>query len=142
MAELRKKALLQSGVQIEGLQQATGNGAPSKKVVYGNRKKKGPAAKGTAKEASPAPVSRPGTPDSTATPPPETPKEGSVADDEVKDDWDASSEDESKAAPKAEGIKDSWDASSDDEDSKAHPPPPVAEIKPKGIFQSAILSGD
>ncbi|KAF7433580.1 hypothetical protein PC9H_005541 [Pleurotus ostreatus] len=124
MAELRKKALLQSGVQIEGLQQATGNGAPSKKVVYGNRKKKGPAAKDITKEASPAPVSRPETPDSTATPPPQTPKEGSVADDEVKDDWDASSEDESKAAPKAEGIKDSWDASSDDEDSKAPPPPP------------------
>ncbi|KAG9219474.1 hypothetical protein CCMSSC00406_0005368 [Pleurotus cornucopiae] len=131
MAELRKKALLQSGVQIEGLQQATSNGAPSKKVVYGNRKKKGPTAKETIKEASPAPASRPETPDSTATPPPQTPKEGSVADDEVKDDWDASSEDESKAARKAEGIKDSWDASSDDEDSKAPPPPPVAEIKPK-----------
>ncbi|KAF9498232.1 hypothetical protein BDN71DRAFT_1443534 [Pleurotus eryngii] len=131
MAELRKKALLQSGVQIEGLQQATGNGSPSKKVVYGNRKKKGPAAKETTKEASPAPVSRPETPDSTATPPPQTPREGSVADDEVKDDWDVSSEDESKAAPKAEGIKDSWDAPSDDEDSKAPPPPPVTEIKPK-----------
>ena len=42
-AELRKQALLASGVQIEGLQQH-GDTPKPKKVVYDNRKKKkGPA---------------------------------------------------------------------------------------------------
>ena len=107
-AELRKQALLASGVQIEGLQQHA-SGQPAKKVVYGSRKKKAPASStgsgratrepSPAREATPSPVIKTE----------ELPKE----DDNVKDEWDASSADE---APKAEKeIKDSWDESSGDE---------------------------
>ena len=110
-AELRKQALLASGVQIEGLQQQN-TSQTSKKVVYGNRKKKGPvnAAGGsgpTTREpsvepASPAPV--------TEVLPAEVVAPTAEA---VKDDWDASSEGEESKIP--EGIKESWDASSDEE---------------------------
>ncbi|KAF7330874.1 Tr-type G domain-containing protein [Mycena venus] len=119
MAEIRKQALLASGVQIEGLQQASGSGAPAvKKVVYGNRKKKGPTA---AKEASPAPESRPRTPEPVA--PAETPAVEPKA--EPEDDWEASSAEE-ETAPAPPGVKDSWDASSDEED--APPPPPSVPV--------------
>ncbi|KAJ7499438.1 hypothetical protein FB451DRAFT_1205448 [Mycena latifolia] len=117
MAEIRKQALLASGVQIEGLQQASGSGAPAvKKVVYGNRKKKGPGPTNAAKEASPAPESRPRTPE------PAAPVVTAVAEpkEEPEDDWEASSAEEDVKA--SAGVKDSWDASSDEED--AAPPPP------------------
>ncbi|KAF7354856.1 Tr-type G domain-containing protein [Mycena sanguinolenta] len=120
MAEIRKQALLASGVQIEGLQQASGSGAPAaKKVVYGNRKKKGPA--NAAKDASPAPESRPRTPEPVAPAEPE-PKP------EPEDDWEASSaEEEATPAPvSVPGVKDSWDASSDEEDTPSPPPPASA----------------
>jgi translation initiation factor 5B len=117
MAEIRKQALLASGVQIEGLQQASGSGAPAvKKVVYGNRKKKGPA--NVAKDASPAPESRPRTPEPVAPTPVVEPKA------EAEDDWEASSAEEETAPPA--GVKDSWDASSDEEE--AAPPPPPAPV--------------
>ncbi|KAK7051356.1 eukaryotic translation initiation factor 5B [Paramarasmius palmivorus] len=121
MAEMRKQALLASGVQVEGLQQ--GGGAP-KKVNYGARKKKGPSTK----DSSPAPESRPETP-APATPvitekplEPQQPEKGAE-----KDDWDASS-DEEEAAPTVapESVKDSWDASSDDEEEKEKKPPAKA----------------
>lgn len=120
VAELRKQALLASGVQIEGLQH---NGAPaSKKVVYGNRKKKGPS--GAA--ASSSPVTREPSPerDISSSPAPAPPKdlEEDVSKvDEPKDDWDASSEDEaSKLSVAPEAVKDDWDASSDeDQEEKA-----------------------
>ncbi|KAG6824060.1 hypothetical protein H0H93_002610, partial [Arthromyces matolae] len=93
MAEIRRQALIASGVQIEGLQQQGTAGAP-KKVVYGNRKKKGPAAKdSTSKEASPAPESRPRTPE-----PPKAEPTKPV--EEERDEWDVSSEDE-EAKPAA-----------------------------------------
>ncbi|KAF5364381.1 hypothetical protein D9756_000896 [Leucocoprinus leucothites] len=139
-AELRKQALLASGVQIEGLQQASGSGGP-KKVVYGNRKKK-PVGQ---KDASPAPESRPRTPESTQ--PESTPQSGNEkeaksdwdasSDDEkktaevqaeVKDSWDASSDEEAKRA--ASEVKDSWDASSDEEDASPKPAPAVGNGKP------------
>ncbi|KAJ3853333.1 hypothetical protein EV368DRAFT_39150 [Lentinula lateritia] len=118
-AEIRKQALLASGVQIEGLQQSSN--MPTKKVVYSNRKKKGPTANG----ASPA-SSRPRTPESPVVQeekkdsilnladgslaPANKPEEAEEA--SAKDDWDASSDEEAK--PASDGKKDSWDASSDE----------------------------
>ncbi|THV00551.1 hypothetical protein K435DRAFT_818286 [Dendrothele bispora CBS 962.96] len=120
-AEIRKKALIASGAQIEGLQQGNAPPAP-KKPVYGNRKKKGPAGK----DSSPAPDSRPRTPELTPqsgkTPEPEPPASGAA-----KDDWDASSEEEEAKPETPEGVKDSWDASSDEE---APAPAPVAKETP------------
>ena len=108
MAEIRKQALLASGVQIEALQQPSGAGPVPKKVVYGNRKKKP-----VVKDASPAPESRPRSPEAVRPPsPPPAPE---------KDDWDATSEEEDvkveegAKAPAPEGVKDSWDDSSDEE---------------------------
>ncbi|KAJ6567397.1 hypothetical protein DFH09DRAFT_1156861 [Mycena vulgaris] len=132
MAEIRKQALLASGVQIEGLQQASGSGAPAvKKVVYGNRKKKGPAAK----DASPAPESRPRTPEPIA--PVVAPVVASKA--EPEDDWDASSAEEDVKSPVA-GVKDSWDASSDEEDAAPPPPPPVSTPASKSAAKPAPKS--
>ncbi|KAI0751738.1 hypothetical protein C8Q80DRAFT_1159100 [Daedaleopsis nitida] len=127
-AELRKQALLASGVQIEGLQQGGGAHAP-KKVVYDNRKKKkGPT--------SAAGSSHPGTRDPSPvrekapTPPPEPEPEPAPATPEApsesaKDDWEANSDEEGE---KGDGVKDSWDQSSEDE---AKPPPakPAAPAK-------------
>ena len=110
LAEIRKQALLASGVQIEGLQQPSGSGAPAvKKVVYGNRKKKGPVAK----DVSPAPESRPRSPEQIV----EKPIEPIPANGDAKSDWEASSdEDHDDAKAQGETVKDSWDApSSNDE---------------------------
>ncbi|KAF5390428.1 hypothetical protein D9757_005219 [Collybiopsis confluens] len=114
-AEMRKQALLASGVQIEGLQQQSGSGGGQpKKVVYNNRKKKGPAAAG-ANGVSPA-SSRPRTPEPPAIPEeqvaPSPAKE--TAEEPAKDDWDASSGEEESNKAASEGVKDSWDASSDE----------------------------
>jgi len=120
MAELRKQALLASGVQIEGLQQqASGSGPPApKKVVYGNRKKKGPATK----DESPAP-SRPRSPEPVqevkATPSPVNDTQEKTGD--AKSDWDASSDEEEPAqplAPAPPSVKDDWDASSEEDEKK------------------------
>ncbi|KAI9449493.1 P-loop containing nucleoside triphosphate hydrolase protein [Lactarius psammicola] len=118
-AEIRRQALLASGVQIEGLQQA---GAPPKRPVYGNRKRGGPA-----KGASPAPDSVPQTPEpsrpnelaSEPTPELESGQSppGSATDD-VQDDWEASSEEET---PLPAEMKESWDDSSDEEEAEAAP---------------------
>jgi translation initiation factor 5B len=114
LAEIRKQALLASGVQIEGLQQTSGSGGPAaKKVVYGNRKKKGHVAK----DLSPAPESRSRSPE-----PPtiiEKPIEAIPANGDAKSDWEASSdEDHDDAKAQGEAVKDSWDASSNDEGKK------------------------
>ena len=112
MAEIRKQALLASGVQIEGLQQSSGSGVPAvKKVVYGNRKKKDPVAK----DVSPAPESRPPKPLATV----EKPIEAIPANGDAKSDWEASSdENHDDAKAQGEAVKDSWDASSDEEKSR------------------------
>jgi len=133
-AEIRKQALLASGAQIEGLQQPT---APSRRPVYGNRKKGGPA-----KGGSPAPDSVPQTPEP---PPPkelepipkDEPEPTPVAQD-VPDDWEASSEDE-KAAPAAE-VKESWDQSSE-EDEESQAPATTPASKPKAATKTAITKG-
>ena len=124
-AEIRKQALLASGAQIEGLQQPA---APSKRPVYGNRRKGG-AAKG----GSPAPDSAPQTPEPpppkqlapepSPTPEPEPSRVEAVAQD-VPDDWEAPSEEE-KVSPTAE-VKESWDDSSEEEG-----PAPVQTPAPK-----------
>ena len=126
LAEIRKQALLASGVQIEGLQQASGNGTPAvKKVVYGNRKKKGPIAK----DVSPAPESRP------RSPVVEKPIEA-IPDDDAKSDWEASSdEDHDDAKAQGEAVKDSWDASSNDEEEK-----PPRKFKHFDLESSFLIS--
>ena len=124
MAELRKQALLASGVQIEGLQQQQGGGAP-KKVVYGNRKKKGPVATSSVTGTASGPGTRDPSPVRTATPPPPPPAveptaaKAEEAGDDVKSDWEADSGDE--AAKK--DVKDSWDDSSDEEEAPAKAEP-------------------
>ncbi|GLB33308.1 putative translation-initiation factor 2 [Lyophyllum shimeji] len=122
MAEIRKQALLASGVQIEGLQAPSTNGAP-KKVVYGSRKKKAPAAKDASKDVSPAPESRPLTP--------EPPKEEPKPVEEVKDEWDASSAEEEVKPAAAPDVKDDWDASSEEEEEVKPAPAPVPAAAPK-----------
>ncbi|KAG2345013.1 hypothetical protein BDR05DRAFT_998624 [Suillus weaverae] len=92
-AELRRQALLASGVQIEGLQQHAGISA--RKVAFGNRKKKGPLAKEAT--ASPAPESRPETPD------------------DVLETSASSNVEPAAEEAKLDGVKDEWDASSGDE---------------------------
>ncbi|RXW24243.1 hypothetical protein EST38_g1624 [Candolleomyces aberdarensis] len=128
MAEMRKQALLASGVQIEGLQQASGSAPPAaKKVVYGNRKKKGP----TTKDASPAPESRPRSPEVTPAPPPEpVPAEPAKEDAAAKSDWENSSGEEKEAKRAASAVKDDWDASSDDEAKKEDKPAPTPKAAP------------
>ncbi|KAF8509436.1 hypothetical protein BU17DRAFT_77853 [Hysterangium stoloniferum] len=120
-AEIRRQALLHSGVKVEGLQQQQPNGQPSaastgpRKVVYGNRKKKGPA---SVEAAQPVPITSPIV---TAT---EIAEEKEA--DSPKDDWEASEEEEEeegKADKKPANVKESWDASSEDE---TEPPKPSA----------------
>ncbi|KIJ19788.1 hypothetical protein PAXINDRAFT_160497 [Paxillus involutus ATCC 200175] len=136
-AELRKQALLASGVQIEGLQQQSGGAPANKKVVYSNRKRKGPAAKEKdSAPASPAPESRVLTPEpvpESASPSP-APEEQA---DDAKDEWDVTSEEEDSKVPEPVSAKDSWDSSSEDEESTPAPPrqlkpsakPPAAPAK-------------
>lgn len=126
-AELRKQALLASGVQIEGLQQPSGAQVP-KRVVYGNRKRKGPASatgSGPAtREPSPVREERPSTPEPEHVPEPVTQvAEEKQKIDSVKDDWDASSDEDQKAA---DGVKESWDVSSEDEEAKTPQPAKTA----------------
>ncbi|KAI0092481.1 hypothetical protein BDY19DRAFT_990199 [Irpex rosettiformis] len=134
VAELRKQALLASGVQIEGLHLQQGGQVP-KKPVYGSRKKKGPASLAT----SSSPATREHSPAASPAlaPAPELPAETELAPkvEAVKDDWDASSEDEAPAAQ--EGVKESWDDSSDDEKptangntENAHVPAVAAKAEP------------
>ncbi|OCB84360.1 hypothetical protein A7U60_g8344 [Sanghuangporus baumii] len=118
-AELRKQALLASGVQIEGL----ARGEKSKRPVYGNRKKKaGPKGKDDDDRSSTqaltpevqSPVVK--TEDLPSSEPPSAAASPKV---EVKDDWGAESEPEKPETPAtADGIKSDWDASSSDEESK------------------------
>ncbi|KIK45282.1 hypothetical protein CY34DRAFT_547756 [Suillus luteus UH-Slu-Lm8-n1] len=103
-AELRRQALLASGVQIEGLQQQAGTAV--KKAAFSNKKKKGPLAKEPS--ASPAPESRPETPDDIfeiPSPSHVEPTSEEAKLDGVKDDWDASSGDESDESLDSEEMQ-------------------------------------
>ncbi|KAI0687291.1 hypothetical protein C8Q76DRAFT_686384 [Earliella scabrosa] len=132
-AELRRQALLASGVQIEGLQQQSSGAPAPKKVVYDNRKKKkGPAsAAGSShpgtRDHSPVREEKAAAPAPEPTPAPATPEPPSEP---AKDDWEASSDED--AEKKAEGVKDSWDQSSDDEEETASAPKAAAGAKANG----------
>lgn len=135
-AELRKKALLESGVvKIEGLQQQQNGQASgaSKKMVYGSRKRKGPIAKEdlVTKEVEKADTDE--VAESVAPEPDE-----SVAASAPKEDWEASDDEKSeeeKVEIKKPPVKDSWDASSDEEEAVTSPtspaPPKGAKPQPK-----------
>jgi translation initiation factor 5B len=111
-AEIQRQALLASGVQIEGLQQPSGNDAPTRKVVYGTRKKKGPAGK------DPPQVESVPTSSVLQTAPEATPEaENKPLEAEVKDEWDTSSAD--GAAKLQDGVEDDWNAPSEDEAGEA-----------------------
>lgn len=113
-AEIARKALIASGVRIEGLEKAAEPSAAAapKKVVYGNRKR--PVNR--ASEASPSPHPSPLPAVSPALPAIETPSTPAPSDeipssisatvgDDVKDDWDASSdEDETPAPPRKSSL--------------------------------------
>ncbi|KAG8763881.1 hypothetical protein FRC11_010001 [Ceratobasidium sp. 423] len=128
-AEIRRQALLQSGVKIEGLQSSGGAGSAPKKVVYGSKKKKpapGPKDSSTVASSDRAP-----------SPPPEsTPASPAVApaNTAAKDEWDASSDEEPPAIEAkpaaAPGVKDDWDASSEEEAPPKPEPKDEAPMKP------------
>lgn len=119
-AEIRRQALIASGVQIEGLQQTS---APSKRPLYGNRKKapvgRGPPSAPESAIQTPEPPS----PKELAPEPKEEKKKVEPTDD-LKSDWDASS-DEEKGKPS--DVKETWDESSDEEDA---PKPATETSKP------------
>lgn len=107
-------------------------------MVYGNRKKRGPASVApSSAQASPAPVSRPLSPELTPEPSPAPTPVAKVdklpANEDVKSDWDASSDDETKAPAADTDVKDSWDAPSEDEDFK---PKPDIKTAVRGMFLS------
>jgi translation initiation factor 5B len=124
------KALLASGVKVEGLEAGSNEAGPSKpkKVVYGRRK---PAKKGGAetpesvKEPEPAPVQAPAPEEAK----PASPAPAAAA---AEDDWDKS--DEEKVDDLVQGVKDvaiedsgdDWDKSSGDE---AAPPTKQDAVK-------------
>lgn len=121
-AEARRNAPLQAGVVIAGLQEDGPPADKPKKVVYGKKKK--PAASAANKTVTGSTVS---TPTTAVAELPEvkelSPKaEAAVivrGEEEEKDDWDVSSQDESKPDDRSkEGVKDSWDASSSDGEKK------------------------
>ncbi|THH32167.1 hypothetical protein EUX98_g2032 [Antrodiella citrinella] len=125
-AELRKQALLASGVQIEGLQQPSGD-QPARKVVYGGRKKKPavgrPDSKPPTREQSPIPLEP--QPSATAQNDIQASAEEPA---DVKDEWDVSSGDEAPATPTVK-VKDSWDEESADESELSPPHQPASSDK-------------
>jgi translation initiation factor 5B len=133
MAERRKQALLASGVQIEGLQQSSGGGAP-KRVVYGNKKKK------PLKTSSPATDSRPRSTEPTLEPDRQNKSTAEVVDDvdDVKSDWEKSADEEKSTSGMQPGpesqVKDSWDASDDEEQKTAPNPAADGERLEKGTI--------
>ncbi|KAF9285373.1 hypothetical protein BGZ68_003930 [Mortierella alpina] len=139
-AALRKQQLLESGVIVEGLEKAAGETETKKKVVYGNKKKKGSQQNQTPPPSSPkisAPVEIV-TPVSAAV---SEKDEGSADDWEAaaekvdeaeEDDWEAAAEKVDEKEDE-EDVKDSWDQSSDEEKEekpKAAPKPAPAKPAP------------
>ncbi|CAK5262455.1 unnamed protein product [Mycena citricolor] len=137
MAEIRRQALLASGAHIEGLQGSTAD-APVKKVNYGTRKKKGPAVK----DASPAPESRPRSPEPVVPAPEPRTEPVLESKPDVVSDWDASSaEEENEVKQGAADVKDSWDASSDEEEvAPVVAPKSVGASKPVAAAKPAVVA--
>ncbi|KAG8936684.1 hypothetical protein FRC02_000142 [Tulasnella sp. 418] len=117
-AEIQRKALEASGVIIEGLQQKdsqSSSGQP-KRVVYGNKKKKGPPNQkyiDDARTASPS-TTRPTSPTSGEPHPAETEPAAE------KEDWELSESEVPAEGPPDRGklapdVKDEWDADSEEE---------------------------
>ncbi|KAL5527046.1 hypothetical protein ACEPAG_5837 [Sanghuangporus baumii] len=138
-AELRKQALLASGVQIEGLSKSE----KQKRPVYGNRKKK-PGPKGrddddrSSTQALTPEVQSPvvKTEDLPTSEPPSAAASPKV---DVRDDWDAESEHEKPETPAAaDGVKSDWDASSSDEESKSEPTKAAKAPKRAAQPESAV----
>lgn len=145
-------------MHIEGLQ-GSGDAPPAKKVVYSNRKKKGPTAAvaGSSAQASPAVVARALSPEPTLEATPQATPAAQVeqlpatlattaVNEDVKSDWDASS-DEEVAAPAKADVKESWDASSGEEDEAPAAKPTSAakpgngkKSNPKGVCTCTFLT--
>ncbi|KAF8335036.1 uncharacterized protein EI90DRAFT_3049253 [Cantharellus anzutake] len=108
-AEAQKKALLASGVRIQGLEE--GASAPGKRVVYETRKRKPPPSKTEPSAQQPdmnASTSNPGKTsglEEPAKPVPAPPVEDQVLDPDVKDEWDASSDESEPEAPSIDSEK-------------------------------------
>lgn len=143
-AEIRKQALLASGVVIEGLQQqqTRGSTAAPKKFTYGSKKKKtqtGTSTKESTPISTPLLTTKGLTPEPEPSPP--TPEEKPS---DIKDEWDAESEEE-----KPSGVKNDWDADSEEEAPvkapaanpvKAPPPSKATPVK-KPVEESSDSSG-
>lgn len=131
VAEMRKQALLASGVVIDGLQhqQAGGSGGTQKKFSYGSKKKRAPQTGTSTKESTP--ISTPSLTTKALSPEPEpaspTPEEKPA---DIKDEWDAESEEEKpkKTPAHAADVKSDWDDSSEDE--KPAPKPAAQGMRP------------
>lgn len=117
-AELRLKALVESGAVVVGIHQRkeTAPSSGTKKVTYGNRKKgQKKETKSDLIEPESKPESVPDvsklkiaeipTPPAPTSPPPPPPQPTVLEEAVVKDDWEAESDD----------VKDEWDAESEDE---------------------------
>src|SRR5204863_6193565 len=102
-AEVQRQALIASGVQIEGLQQISGNGIPARKLVYGSRKKKAPVSKEASQGSDSQPIS----------PEPEAALESEVQELQATDDG---IKDEALEDIKDEDVKDEWDATSSEDE--------------------------
>jgi translation initiation factor 5B len=114
-AEIARKALIASGVRIEGLDrppEASTSSGVLKRVVYGNKKKK-PTAQTHA--SSPPPAPSPSLPPAATLPSVETPLVQPI---ELKYREEAADDAILTA------VKDDWDASSDSDDDAPAPAPP------------------
>ncbi|EFP87567.1 translation initiation factor IF-2 [Puccinia graminis f. sp. tritici CRL 75-36-700-3] len=124
-AELRLKALVESGAVVVGIQERneTAPSSGAKKVTYGNRKKgpkKDPTTDSVKPESKPEPVpdvskleiAETPTPPAASSPSPPPPEPPVPEEPDVKDDWEAESDD----------VKDDWEAGSE-EDEKPKPAP-------------------
>lgn len=121
-AEIRREALIGSGVRIEGLEQpASSSSGPVKKVVYG-KKKKPVGAKGD-QPASPVATSPAPAPPKVLAAPKSIPLAAPVTEVPGKDAWDASSDSEPEPSTPAVDAKDSWDAESSEDEEKSKPAP-------------------
>ncbi len=129
--EQRRKALLASGVKVEGL---AADSDKSKKVVYGNKKKqvkKAPVAADSSKsEAAPTTASAAAVQEAKVSTP--------VSNAEEVDDWDK--EDEDKVDDLVKGVEgvaiesgDDWDKSSSEDEA---PPTPKATPAPAKVNQA------
>ncbi|GAA5908934.1 hypothetical protein JCM6882_004948 [Rhodosporidiobolus microsporus] len=128
-AEARRAAMMASGnLTVAGLADKGAAEAP-KKVSYGKRERGGKKPAAVEEVKAPEPVKE--------APKVEAPAPAAAAaeedDEDVKDSWDASSEDEDKkpaAKEEEEDVKDSWDASSSEDEEEKKPAPAPAKAAP------------